>query len=514
MPVYEYEGKHFDLPDGLSNEQAIAKIEAHLGKTAAPAAEAPMNPLVEGAGKTARTLVNGVAAVPGYAADFVSGGANLILEGIENLGNAAPGRAGRAPYFSQTKNNVLDAAGLPKPEGAFERGAYGALEAVTGGGVLGAATKTPALMMDSVAKVGSTALGAAVAEPVAAGTKELTGSDVAATAASLLASFAAGSIGGAAGRKLDGKLSGAPGPVTMADVERRAKAAYATVDASGVALKPAAVQGMITRIEGELLRNNYRPAINPEVSAMLHQMRRDVGSQRVSFAQLEQLRGLAGQLRGVNDPNIKRLGGILIREFDDAVANLNQQDLMRLQGSTAANLKDAVTAVQSARKDWATLAKATKLDDLLNIAEVRTAMPGASESELIRGAFINLAKDKKKMAQFSSDEKKAILEVTKGIPFDRTLGFLGRFSPARNQFSGGIQGAGVGAALATGNPVPAMLSAGSAALTMGADKAQSILRRKQAEDAIQQILSGRSKVSKDDLDGLRGLFGGALGSGQ
>lgn len=32
MPVYQYEGVHYELPDGLSNEQAISKIEAHLGK--------------------------------------------------------------------------------------------------------------------------------------------------------------------------------------------------------------------------------------------------------------------------------------------------------------------------------------------------------------------------------------------------------------------------------------------------------------------------------------------------
>ena len=30
MPVYQYEGQHFDLPEGLSNEQAISKIEAYL----------------------------------------------------------------------------------------------------------------------------------------------------------------------------------------------------------------------------------------------------------------------------------------------------------------------------------------------------------------------------------------------------------------------------------------------------------------------------------------------------
>jgi hypothetical protein len=31
MPVYQYEGKHYDLPEGLSNEQAIGKIEGYLG---------------------------------------------------------------------------------------------------------------------------------------------------------------------------------------------------------------------------------------------------------------------------------------------------------------------------------------------------------------------------------------------------------------------------------------------------------------------------------------------------
>lgn len=42
MPVYQYEGKHYDLPEGLTNDQAIAKIESYLGKTptAAPAAKA------------------------------------------------------------------------------------------------------------------------------------------------------------------------------------------------------------------------------------------------------------------------------------------------------------------------------------------------------------------------------------------------------------------------------------------------------------------------------------------
>lgn len=36
MPVYQFQGQHYDLPDGLSNEQAIAKIKGHLGQAESP----------------------------------------------------------------------------------------------------------------------------------------------------------------------------------------------------------------------------------------------------------------------------------------------------------------------------------------------------------------------------------------------------------------------------------------------------------------------------------------------
>lgn len=36
MPVYQYNGLHYDLPDGLSDEQAVGKIKAHLGEVEAP----------------------------------------------------------------------------------------------------------------------------------------------------------------------------------------------------------------------------------------------------------------------------------------------------------------------------------------------------------------------------------------------------------------------------------------------------------------------------------------------
>lgn len=38
MPVYQYRGVHYDLPEGLSNEQAIARIQSYLGAGAGAAA--------------------------------------------------------------------------------------------------------------------------------------------------------------------------------------------------------------------------------------------------------------------------------------------------------------------------------------------------------------------------------------------------------------------------------------------------------------------------------------------
>ena len=41
MPVYQYRGVHYDLPEGLSNEQAIARIQSYLGAGAGSAAAQP-----------------------------------------------------------------------------------------------------------------------------------------------------------------------------------------------------------------------------------------------------------------------------------------------------------------------------------------------------------------------------------------------------------------------------------------------------------------------------------------
>lgn len=103
MPVYQYEGQHFDLPDGLSNEQAMAKIEAHLGKT--PTAPAPtevqrgrptmtndprlVNQQPQEPSTASSLLSQGYSALKGAVIDPLLGTTQLIAKGQTPLATTA-----------------------------------------------------------------------------------------------------------------------------------------------------------------------------------------------------------------------------------------------------------------------------------------------------------------------------------------------------------------------------------------------------------------------------------------
>jgi hypothetical protein len=75
MPVYEYEGKHYDLPDGLSPEQAKVKIVGHLRGSAAEESSKGVLDAIGGVAETAMAapgamlseLMGGLGAVAGAA---------------------------------------------------------------------------------------------------------------------------------------------------------------------------------------------------------------------------------------------------------------------------------------------------------------------------------------------------------------------------------------------------------------------------------------------------------------
>ena len=112
MPVYQYEGKYYNLPDGLSNEQAIAKIQSSLG-VSAPEQPAPAQPAKEEPKRSIGQEIFrqlGLTARAGYEA--FTAPATAVLEagrGAYNLASEAVGSQSRLPSFYQEQAKGLTA---------------------------------------------------------------------------------------------------------------------------------------------------------------------------------------------------------------------------------------------------------------------------------------------------------------------------------------------------------------------------------------------------------------------
>jgi hypothetical protein len=496
MPtVYEYKGVSYELPDGLTNEQAITRIKSSLGEAApAPAAAAPApegrgmgQELARQAGLTARAAYQGFTAPATAALDFLSS--------AYNLGAGALGSESRLPLASQREAQMLSRV-LPTPETGTERAVQAGTQALTS--TAGLARVAPAAFGQDLARqLPAAGVGAAVAQPAAEITKEFTGSDLGAMVAGLLA----GGVSGSAAGNLAGRLTATKQPImTMEDVRRRAERSYTAVTNAGIELNQPAGQSLATGLIKRLEDARYLPENAPPVKVALDKINQVVERGPVSFDQVSQLRQLANDLKSSQDRNVQRLAGVMVNEIDDFVARLSPKDVT----AGAGKLDEAIKTLSSARKDWRNLSRANMLDDVLNTAEARAMAPTASESELIRRGFINLAADKNKMRLFNDAEQNAIKSVAKGGSLDSLLSLVARFNPERSQLiAGGVVGGGVV------SPESLMVSAPIMAAGYGADKLLSAQRQSAAQRAVTGLLSGTTPPPQPSTYST-GLLGGAL----
>lgn len=477
MPVYQYEGKHYDLPDGLSNEQAMAKIEASLGKapepvaTIQPAPESPsmMSQIGRQLGLTARAGITGATALPAMMAEPIAAGVNAL--------------AGRQVMASPAQGiqNLMTAAGLPEPQGGLERAVQAGTSAMAGTGAQAALAQqmggmAAPLAANLVQQVPAAAAGGMAAQPVAEAVGQVTESPLAAA----IAGMAAGTIAGGLAGKTSGALTKGqqPAPVTLDDIKTRAQRSYTKMEDQGIQIKPKSVLDTVDNIEATLVKNNFNPKMDAHkpVAQLLDQFREMTGTERVSFTKLEQMRSAATDMKNATDPATRKFAGQVVTELDNYLANMGSKDIIAAKGDVGT----AIKSVQDARKDWRSLSRASTLEDVLNVAEARALDPKASESELIRRGLINLSADKRKMSLFSEREQNAIKSVAKGPMVDPLLSLIARFNPQRSQLVAGASFAG-----ALANPATAAIPVAGFA----ADKLQSALRTNQTKGLISDILN-------------------------
>jgi len=477
--VYEYKGVSYELPDSLSKEDALAKIKASLGEaeptaqpSAQPTAEAPKKQglgdlLRRQLGLAGRAVVSGVSSPSNIVTDFLSGAANVAANIV--------GSEKRVPYLSKEQSKGMTQLGVPEPETGAERAAQVGMQALTSAGGMAAIAPKSIFGADLARQLPAATVAPMAAQPVAEITKEITGSDLAATIAALGVSGAVGKYtGDVAGRIAAGKQP----TTTMADVQQKASRAYTKVSDQGIEISGQNATSLVDKIKTRLDAVDYIPENAAPVANILNKYESILQRGNITFDNIEQMRRLANNLKSNPDKNIRRLASEMVDSIDDHVAALSPKDVV----SGAGGIDLAVKTIMEARKDFRNLSRATTLQNVLDIAETKALNPTASESELIRQGFITLAANKSKMGLFSKDEQNAIKAVVKGSSLDPLLTLMAKFNPQRSQIMAGGAFAGSIAKPEIAIPI--------AAAGFGADKLQALLRRQSAEKAMSGLLTG------------------------
>lgn len=503
--TYEYKGISYELPDGLTNEAALARIKASLGNAALtteadaetarlaarfPASATPVAPVAQGsaaisepslaeqlkrqAGLAGRAVVQGLSAPVNIVGDFASS--------AYNLGSSLLGSESRLPLLSQAQTQGLTQMGFPEPENTVERAAQAGMQGLVSAGGMAAALPKTIFGADLVRQLPAAGAAPMAAQPVGEQVKELTGSDLAALIASVGVS---GAVGKGAGNLADRVVSGKQPVATMAQVRQNAARSYTKVSDLGIKLTADNANELVSKLKTRLDAKDYLPENAAPVKNVLSKIESIAERGDVSFDNVEKMRSLANTLKGNTDGNVRRLGSELIAGIDEHVASLKPRDV----SAGAGGIDEAIKTIASARKDWRNLSRASMLENILDVAEARALNPSASESKLIRQGFVSLAANKKKLGLFNEAEQNAIRSVAKGGSLDPLLTLAAKFNPQRSQL---IAAGGVGGGIAS--PETLMYSVPVAAAGFTADKLQALLRKQAADRAIGGLLTGTTAM--------------------
>lgn len=507
MPIYEFQGQQYDLPDGLSNEEALAKIKLHLNANPEPKTEqqtpsetSMVGELGRQLGLTARAGVSGLSSVPNAVADFLSGAANLGLQAI--------GSEQRVPYLSQLQQQALEKT-FPTPKPGLESAVQTGAEAVAG--MMTPGVKVPLTeqgtaketLRRGLSEATTVAAGAVAGEEGAKKVAEVTGSPWAGLAAGLATGTIAGS---AVGKGLYALTSPRTEPATIDSIRRRASQGYQEMEDAKIAINSGSIQNkLIPKIESTLKAENYDPSIVKAHGAIednLKLLDKLVSSPTVDFTRLEKVRSAFSSLAQGKD-DVARLSKVVTSEIDSYLASLSGKDVV---SQTGKNAQDVLSTLSKARTDWRNQNRAQIIQDVLDSATARIEGTTGATGDIIKKGLVNLTANKDKMNMFSTREQNVIKAAAKATDMETLLSIFSKFNPER----GALQTTLAMGAASRYDTGPGQVGLGMAGAGYLSDKALTALRRKEAENLIGQIASGQLQAPKESF-AVPGLFGAVQG---
>lgn len=356
---------------------------------------------------------------------------------------------------SQVLDETLTRFGFPEPETPLERGVQVGTEVLTSIGGQARAAQELTRPMTGLLQGASTGRSVALSfsddlgQQIAAGVPAaMTGDYVAGMASEMGAdpietgmyALGTGLLAGLAGGRTYRGVTRQRTPIFTPEMAKnQARESYARVKQAGVTIKSQPIKNTVDDIQRNLSQaeGGFYPNAIPEhaqVDRLLNELRVAADSGPMSFESLDRVRSnMLTIARESTDPSTRRLMGQVVEGLDLRMSTLQPSDL---QGGGQARLGEVLSSVREARESWRRGAKATILEDALEVSLRRGEAPTGREGEIIRKNFENLYANKKKMKLFTKEEQEAIRQVVKGGKgLEQLLNYTARLNPMRGTLS-------------------------------------------------------------------------------
>jgi hypothetical protein len=302
-----------------------------------------------------------------------------------------------------------------------------------------------------------------------------------------------GKVAGAAGRALG--VNKAPQIMTRDQIKEAAEAAYKASDDAGVILKPQALQRFAKEVQDDLAEFGYMPELQPKVGSVLNRLN-EMSQENVTLKGVDQLRKAVGMLSGSENRSEGAVGRQIVKKIDKFLDDLDATDIL------TGNKTQGVTALQQARKLWASQRKSEIIEEALEKAKNNAAVSGTGGNidNAIRQQFRSILNSPKKSRGLTRDERAAMEAIVRGTKGQNLARLLGRLSPQGNGLMLLLHGVG---GIGSGGTTLPLAGVGAVAKTI-ADRAtpanvarlDQITRAGGQASAIQPSLNAVQRLAK------------------
>ena len=476
-------------------------------------------PTVAGlAGGAALGALGGGAILPAAALGAGALGAAELVGNVYNIGRSAFGyEPVKTPYQyirQATESAFPSVAPQTASESVLRAATEGGLGALTGAG----AARTGANILAQSGREVPAVLNALSAQPTA---QAISGAAGAAAPEALYQGgetnpYVLGAAGLAAGYGAGRVAAGAltPAPATTGELatakrgrmEVREQTAWNRAYGTGGQYDNNSFNAFNMNANARLRQEGFAagdPELRP-VERVLDQLTDAGRSNVLDMREIHRLRKRIGDISTSQDPNVRRLGGILSNEFDNFIrdpANARQG----LDPRTGAPFQDQVArGIQYMDRAIDTSSRLFRND------EIREAVRLASVSRqdplgALRNEFGKIFRDESRLRQFSPDDQRIIEDLAAGRASPRAVQLLGALAPGAS-WSGVAKGAvEFGPALAAAttpasvvvSPTVALGLAGLGAGSIMARRAQNALATRASHNLLASTLGGVPTLPPD-----------------